>query len=155
MDERLVSALISLDHSKREIPLAYQYLHNPNKEFIVDCDNRIGTISNIRKNTEGDIIGDVKLMSILKLASNYTGTVDNMVASFDAETNRAKIDAFIVYDKHAKDEIVSKNLRRVVDVNKLAKSGEIPIMSSVDSNMMKEMSEKLLSEYEDMMKETK
>lgn len=154
MDERLVSALKSLETDNREIPLAYQYLHNPNKEFIVDSDNRIGTVTNIRKSDNGDIVGAVNIISILKIASNFTGTIDNMVATLDPKANHVKIDAFIIYDKHAKDEIISKNVRRVVSPDRLARAGEIPIMSNMGADVMQEVSKTLLSEYESMMKET-
>lgn len=154
MDARLVDALHHLLQESVEIPLVYQYLHNPKKEFIIDSDNRIGTVKNITKMENGDIVGDVSIKNILKIASNFNGVIDNMVATVNPKTNSMEIIAFIIYDKHAKEEIVSKNVRRFVDATKLPKSGEIPIMTQYGNDMMKEVSKTLISEYKTMLDKT-
>lgn len=154
MNPSLQDALSNLlKNPKREIPLVYQYLHNPNAELIIDSDNRIGTITNVRRSRDLDIIGDVSINSILKLASNFDGEVDNMMASYHQKTSRIEIDAFIIYNKMAKEEIQIKKKYQENRINSLSKSGEIPIMSHNGTDVMKEVSETLLKEYENMINE--
>lgn len=137
----------------KEIPLVYQYLHNPNVELVIDSDNRIGTITNVRRDKDGDIVGDVSINNILKLASNFVGVIDNVAASIHPNTNRIEVDAFIIYDKAAKDEIRIKRDFQRRKMASLAKAGEIPIMSSNGADTLREVSEKLMKEYENMIME--
>ena len=152
MNQLLQNALsILMRNPHKEIPLVYQYLHNPNAELIIDADNRVGTITNVRRNRAGDIIGDVAINNILKIASNFVGEIDNMAASNHPDTRRVEIDAFIIYDKTAKDEIrVRKQNVLNGRMDAFAKSGEIPIMSRNGVDTMREISEKLVKEYENM-----
>ena len=145
--QEALSFLLKNRHKK--VPLIYQYLHNPKAELVVDADNRIGTITNVRRNSNGDIVGDVTINDILRLASNFTGVIDNMAASYHQESNHPEIDAFIIYDKTAKDEIKVKRTR-TGNLAPLAKPGEIPIMAQDGVDVMREVSEKLLKEYENM-----
>lgn len=140
MNEHLREALYNKTRSSEPTPLIYQYLHNPKNEFIVDNDNTIGSIVNIRKNKNGDIVGDVNINSILKLANNYQGCIDNMMGLFNPDTSKFEIVAFVVYDKAAKELIDNKPKNAV-------KPGVIPFMSGVDPVTMKEVSETIMGEY--------
>ena len=145
MNEYLVKGLKSLKKTD-EIPLIYNYLHNPKNELVVDSNNRIGMVTNIRKNSRGDIIGDVIISNILKLASNFVGVIDNIAASIEPSTNNIKINAFIIYDVEAKNKVTEIKKKS----NSIAKLGEIPLMSNVDQDMMKEISDTLLNEYKNL-----
>ena len=146
-----ISFLLKNPHKK--VPLIYQYLHNPTKELVIDCDNRVGTITNVRRNKIGDIVGDVTINDILKIASNFVGEVDNMAASFHEDSKRIEIDAFIIYDKVAKNEIRVNRENQQNKIGALSKVGEIPIMSQNSAETMREISEKLMKEYEIMVNE--
>lgn len=143
MNEMLIEAINNLIKSKKEIPLIYEYLHNPNKELIIDSDNKIGTISNVRKDKKGNIIGDVAIYNILKLANNYQGCIDNLTASYHPDTKQIEIDAFIIYDKTAKENIKSKRNQ----ISDLSKPGEAALMSEYGPEMMKDISDALIEEY--------
>ena len=146
-----ISFFFNYPHKK--VPLIYQYLHNPTKELVIDCDNRVGTITNVRRNKKGDIVGDVTINDILKIASNFVGEVDNMAASFHEDSKRIEIDAFIIYDKVAKNEIRVNRENQQNKIGALSKVGEIPIMSQNSAETMREISEKLMKEYEIMVNE--
>ena len=144
MDNRLADALKNLTFKKQTIPLVYQYLHNPNKTFIIDIDNTIGKVFNIRRSSNG-IIADIQLNDVLTYASNFTGKIDNMMADFNPNTNEIEIKAFIVYDKVGKENCIKQKTQ---SLNKqLPKPGEIPFMPSKDNLDMKCISEELINEY--------
>ena len=151
MDKLLLDGLELLTLKKSEVPLVYTYLHNPNKEFIIDGDNKIGKVFNIRK-TKNGIVGDVELLSILKLASNYTGVIDNMMAEINPHTKKIEIKAFIIYDKIAKEDIVRKRNQSLDTLNqRLAKPGEIPFVSSYDNFDLSKINDELVKEYQKLM----
>lgn len=140
MDENLVKGLTSIKPFDK-IPLIYNYLHNPNNELVIDNSNRIGTVTNVRVNDKGDIVGDIDILDILKLASNFEGVIDNIAASINPTNGEVTVNAFIIYD------IVAKNK---IKEGKRLKHGEIPLMSTTDPEMMKEVSEKLVEEYKNL-----
>lgn len=157
MNVQLVDALkyeINRRRGKR-IPIIYQYLHNPNVPLVVDRDNTIGYIDNIRKDKDGNIVADLEMLNLLKIASNYQGIIDNIAASFKPNEKRITIDAFIIYDKVAKEEILQRKKERQTSMeNRLAKPGEIPFMVSSDSNeAVHSITDKLMVEFNKRMSE--
>lgn len=149
MNPALQDALSNLlKDPKKEVPLVYQYLHNPKEGLVVDSDNKIGIVTNVRRDSHWNIIGDVVINDILRLASNFVGEIDNMAASFNKVTHECNIDAFIIYDITAKNMVDERRSKQSIS---LAKYGEIPIMSQSDPDMMKEISKELIKEYENMM----
>jgi hypothetical protein len=153
MNQELVRALHGANKNSKGIPVVYQYLHNPNEPLIVDSDNTMGYVYNVRRNHRGDVIGDVEIMQLLRIAVNWQGVIDNIAASPKQEqNNQYTVDAFIVYDIAAKARIDKKReeqkLVHPMGVNRLAVAGEIPFMPSADDNsFIKEASEKLTEEY--------
>lgn len=162
MNPQLVEAIKnSIRNEGKPIPVVYQYLHKPGEELVIDSDNTIGKVTNMRFDGKGDVVGDIEIMNILKIAANFQGTVDNIVASVKpiGNTGRTKltVDGLIVYDKVAKEEILRKKREQQVLAEsdfceRLAKPGEIPIMPAVaegDMSMtkLKDVSEKLIDEF--------
>lgn len=139
----------ALKDRDRSYPVVYQYLHNPKEPLIVDADNTMGHLTNIQKNKHGDIVGDLSIILILKVASHFQGVIDNIAASYAAGTGVPTIDAFIIYDSIAKAEILRKKKEAEDDLNaRLAKPGEIPFVASDDGIDMKEITGKLIREFE-------
>ena len=161
MDSRLVEALKnSIGENYKAIPVVCQYLHKPGEELVVDSDNTIGKVTNIRFNGKGDVVGDFEIMNILKIATNFQGTVDNIAAS--AKPNgkgdpKFAVDALIIYDKLAKEEILRKKRdmeRQLMESDfctRLAKPGEIPIVPSATGKAsvaeLLDVTEKLVDEF--------
>ncbi len=126
---------------KGRIPVIYQYLHKPGTPTIVDDTNIIGYITNIKKEKNGDIVGDIGIISLMKLAIHYQGVIDNICVSIDPSTKATKIDCFIVYDRSAKSEI--DRLREEKKNPRVFKRGEIPF---VDDGVGKQMALKKITE---------
>ena len=76
-----------------------------------------------------------------------------MAASFHQDSKHIEIDAFIIYDKVAKNEIRVNRENQQNKIGALSKVGEIPIMSQNSAETMREISEKLMKEYEIMVNE--
>lgn len=144
MKPEILQALKSLFNTNKTIPIVYQRLHKPGAPLIIDSDNKIGEMTNIRKENNGDIVGDVTVYNVLKLANNFDGAIDNIAASLNAKTGKARLDAFIIYDKVAKDEI---RLLKSMNANGLAKEGEIPLESSVKQEDLMAITDELMEEY--------
>ena len=160
MDSRLVEALKNATSEKgRKIPVVYQYLHRPNEPLVVDVDNTMGEISNIRYNEDGNIVGDFHIINILKIASNFQGVIDNIAASPKPSSGKNPykftLDACIVYDRVAKEEILRKKQEARNRISgRMAKPGEVPIVASgYGMPTLKEISEKLVDEFEKQVSE--
>lgn len=151
MNHVLVNALNNLAKSNKEIPIIYQYLHNPNEEVIVDVDNTIGTARNIIIDGKGDIVCNVKIRDLMKIASNYQGVIDNILATMNPNNNECEVNAFIIYDKFAKQEIMDRK-KLMQNNSDLARPGDIPFVSEYGADMLKEVSETLLEEYKKLNK---
>lgn len=144
MNPEILQSLKSEFHSDKKIPIIYQRLHNPNEPLVIDSDNKIGQISNTRQSSNGDIIGDIQIFNVLKLANNFEGTIDNIAASLNLDTGKVNLDAFIIYDKVAKDEL---RLRKATKGFDLAKEGEIPLESNIKQEDLVAINDKLMEEY--------
>lgn len=155
MNPRIEEAVRNSIRDGRAIPLVYQYLHKPGKELIINSDNTIGKVTNIRYDEHGDLVGDVEIIDILKIASNFVGVVDNLMASpkpmhSERDGYRLTLDGLIVYDKFAKDDILARKRRMLESdfAGRLARPGEIPIMpTSSDKLTMREVTNKLVDEF--------
>lgn len=150
MDPRLTSALIALTkRPKLQIPLIYQYLHNPKESIVVDDDNKIGYVTEF-KHTSIGIIGSV-VLDILKTNSNqFQGVIDNLMVTINPNTKNPECHAFIVYDKDAKVMIDSRKQEQLKDLQ-LPKPGEIPLATEqVD---MKDINKQLVEQFESAMKD--
>lgn len=157
MNPHIVKALDAVvDKKDISIPVVYQYLHRPGVQFLATSDNTIGKIVYVTKDFKGDYIGTIHLMSLLKLASNYMGVIDNIAVSINQATNQVSLDGFIVYDKSAKLKIAKKkNLDIDMPNDDLSmihgpRAGEIPFaLSSTTetSELMKEASKLLIDEF--------
>jgi hypothetical protein len=134
-------------NSDTRIPLIYQYLHSKDKYVDVSSGNTVGEVYNIRENIKGDIIGDVKLYPMTRLSGNFQGTIDNLMADYNPITKSTNIKAFIIYDKEAKQRIIDKKSENKASEVSI-KSGEIPLASNLDNIKMKDITDKLLEEYE-------
>lgn len=152
MNPIIVEALQNASKTNKEVPLIYQYLHNPNKPLIVDSENKIGTISNIHKAVDGDYVGVANIKNILALASNFEHVIDNLAVSLHSDTGKFEVDAFIIYDKHAKNDIKVRN-EKVEELSKSPKYGEIPIMSQHSPTMMQDIANTLMDEYKKLMQD--
>ena len=152
MNPVIIEALQNAQKFHKEIPLIYQYLHNPNKPLIVDNENKIGMVTNIHKSTYGDYVGTVSIQNILALASNFDHTIDNLGVSNHSDTGRFEVDAFIIYDKHAKNDVKVRN-EKLESLSNIPKTGEIPIMSQHNPKMMKEIADQLVDEYKKLMQD--
>ena len=142
MNPDIVGGLMNLTHTDRHTPMIYQYLHSREKSVEIKPDITIGEIYNVRKDKNGNIIGDVKLFFMNRLSVNYQHTIDNLIASIHPETNSIEVDAFIVYDKEAK-ELVRERRRSAAS----PKPGRIPLVSGIDPVTMKEITDTLVEEY--------
>jgi hypothetical protein len=131
MNPALVSALEECRVKGLRVPIVYQYLHNPNKQLEITQDNLVGYVSNIHYVTKGEdslLIGDVEIDDLLRVAVNFEGKVDNMMAEADADGKSVHIKAFIIYNKIAKDII---NKKKEDEINKrLPRPGEIPYVGN-------------------------
>lgn len=142
-NESIVSAINKLLMQNKRIPLVYQYLHTT--PFVLDPSNIIGDVYNVRKDKNGNVIGDVKLYPISNHAHHYQNTIDNILVVDNPKNGEFEVNVFIVYDKEAKRELIEK---RNHAANGLPKSGSIPFMSPYGPELMKEITETLTEEYE-------
>ena len=138
----IVDALIGSINQKMRIPMVYQLSHT--EPFKLNSNEKIGEIYNIRKDKRGNIIGDVKLYTMSYFAFHYQGMIDNIVVSNNPNNGEPNIDAFIVYDRRTKEAIETR--KRIS--SDLQKAGNIPFMSPCGPDMLKEISDTLIKEYE-------
>jgi len=163
MNPHIVRALNeAIKHDKVDIPVVYQYLHRPGVPFVATMENTIGKITKISKSFNGDYVGTIRLISLVKLASNYMGVIDNIAVSMIQGISQVKIDGFIIYDKTAKLQIMNKekNVQSKQDgavvIPRGPKAGEIPFAMSSSteaSELMKEASKLLIDEFNKKMSE--
>lgn len=148
MQEPLVHALKQLiKQTNISVPVVYQYLHKPGVELSVTTDNTMGSMTNIRMK-EGAIIGDIEIYDILKIASNFTGVIDNLAVT-SQQTGKGttyKVDAFIVYDKVAKERILQKKKNME---ERLAMPGSVPLISGEEKSVaIKDATKAILADFE-------
>ena len=145
-NEPVVSAINKLLTQNKRIPLVYQYLHTT--PFVLEPNNIIGDVYNIRKDKNGNVIGDVKLYPISNHAHHYQNTIDNILVVNNPKNGDYEVNVFIVYDKDAKRELIEKRKRAA---NDLPKPGNIPFMSQYGPELMKQITETLTEEYEKLL----
>lgn len=132
---------------RKTIPLVYQYLHNPDIEFYVDDDNKLGEVSNLRFDNKGNLIGDILLYDMLHLAIHYQGGVDNIFASINQKTKKPEVYGFVIYDKFAKSVIDDKNKNKSNNDTFEIRPGNVPIVSNIDNVKLQEVCEEIIEEY--------
>lgn len=148
MQEPLIYALKQLvKQNNISVPVVYQYLHKPGVELTVTTDNTMGTISNIRMKN-GAFIGDIEIYDILKIATNFTGVIDNLAVTSQQSSGKTtyKVDAFIIYDKIAKERILQKKKNME---ERLAMPGNIPLISGEETSVaIKDATKAILADFE-------
>lgn len=130
------------------VPVVYQYLHKPGVELVVTPENTMGVMTNIRME-DGAIIGDIEIYDILKIASNFTGVIDNFAISRHSRDSNKPVyafDALIIYDKVAKERILQR--KRNME-ERLAAPGSVPLVSGDDTGIaLQKATKEILADFE-------
>lgn len=101
---------ITLPDEIEEVPLVYQFCKGKDGETLhVTPDRIIGGVSNIRKDENGDLVGDVRLSPMMRLSVHFQGRIDNLLVAKTTPLEDTKhqtksevvyeLKQFIVYDK--------------------------------------------------------
>ena len=138
-----------------EIPLVYQYIQESGGHVYPDENNTIGKVSNLRIGHGGNLLGTIEIYYGNPDSVNFDDVIDNIAVSVDQETSKATVDAFIVYNKEKKAEIIKKRMlkkkeKMTTNQNQfVAKQYETPLMVSASSqqDMMKKVSKILIDEF--------
>ena len=120
--KEIVTALNTLvGHKDIKINIVYEYLHTRNGASASSgSDCIIGYVDNIQLSSNGDIVGDFHINDLLKLANNFTGSIDNIVCGVVDIKGKINymISNFVIYDRFAKEvidnAINSKETRNIV-----------------------------------------
>lgn len=148
MQEPLVYALKQLiKQNNFSIPVVYQYLHKPGVELSVTTDNTMGMMTNFRMKNDA-VMGDIEIYDILKIASNFTGIIDNLAVTTQqsGKGTTYKVEAFIVYDKVAKERILQKKKNME---ERLAMPGNVPLISGEEKSVaIKNATKEILADFE-------
>lgn len=149
MQKEVRDALYHLvKQNNMSVPVVYQYLHKPGVELTVTTDNTMGMMSNIRMK-DGAVVGDIEIYDILKIASNFTGVIDNFAISQNNKIPNKPVyafDAFIIYDKVAKERILQ---RKRNTEERLAMPGNVPLVSGEDAGIaLQRATKEILADFE-------
>lgn len=118
-----------------DVPLVYQYGKGRRPgETINPLPGRIiGGVTNIRIDEKGDLVGDVRIIPMMRLSAHYQGVIDNILVgkTFPLEEEGKekresrptyKLEQLIVYDK----EFVSEQKRKEQENRMVEKTYSVP-----------------------------
>lgn len=151
MQKELRDALLQIvKQDNLSVPVVYQYLHKPGVEISATTENTMGMMRNIRMKDDA-IVGDIEIYNILKIASNFTGVIDNLAVSASMRNTKStkpayKLEALIVYDKVAKERILQK--RKNME-ERLAMPGNVPLISGEEKGVaIQNATKEILADFE-------
>lgn len=148
----ILKALDKAKNKKDEIPLVYEFIHVEGDRIYPNETNTIGKVSRIRIGAGGAYIGTVELFDENENVNQFDGVIDNIGVSVDPNTNYYDIDAFIIYNREKKAEVLKqKHLRKLSTQPNgfLLRQGQIPFMEADadKQKFIKDASKALIEEF--------
>lgn len=132
MNPEIVSTLKTACRKQESCSLIYQPLQSKEatKDLVIDSSNRIGTIYNLRLDKEENVICDLEVFDLMKLASNFNGVIDNLIIqkvlpNKSSNHYRLKIVAFVIYDVELKEKIDNQLKQRAMTA--MPKFGDVAL----------------------------